>query len=221
MAPSPGACWTISWATSGFSVEGVSGTSAGAVNAVMLADGLTRGGREEAQKRLADFWRAVSSNGNLPARAARGDGTDVVVHAARRHADAGLVRCGVALFLSLRRQSAQHQSVQGSDRPLRRFRGVARQFRPAALRIGDQCADRPGAHLSARQDHGRRGDGVGLPAAPLSRRRDRRRALLGRRLSRQPGDLSVLSHHHDGRRAGGPDQSAGAEGDADLAPARS
>ena len=48
------------------SIEGISGTSAGAMNAVMLADGLARGGREEAQKRLADFWRAVSSTGNLP-----------------------------------------------------------------------------------------------------------------------------------------------------------
>src|SRR5271167_697629 len=48
-------------------IEGVSGASAGAVNAVMLADGLTRGGREEATKRLADFWRAASSSGNLPA----------------------------------------------------------------------------------------------------------------------------------------------------------
>jgi len=48
------------------SFEGISGTSAGAVNAVMLADGLLRGGVEEAQKRLADFWRAVSNNGNLP-----------------------------------------------------------------------------------------------------------------------------------------------------------
>src|SRR5271163_4909530 len=47
-------------------IEGVSGASAGAVNAVMLADGLTRGGREEAQKRLSDFWRAASSTGNLP-----------------------------------------------------------------------------------------------------------------------------------------------------------
>src|SRR5271154_7277828 len=47
-------------------IEGISGTSAGAINAVMLADGLTRGGREEAQKRLADFWRAASSTGNLP-----------------------------------------------------------------------------------------------------------------------------------------------------------
>lgn len=48
------------------SIEGISGTSAGAVNAVMLADGLARGGRAEAQKRLADFWRAASSAGNLP-----------------------------------------------------------------------------------------------------------------------------------------------------------
>ena len=47
-------------------IEGISGTSAGAINAVMLADGLVRGGRTEAQKRLADFWRAASSTGNLP-----------------------------------------------------------------------------------------------------------------------------------------------------------
>src|SRR6201988_555855 len=42
------------------SVEGISGTSAGAMNAVMLADGLARGGPEEARKRLADFLRAAS-----------------------------------------------------------------------------------------------------------------------------------------------------------------
>ncbi len=47
-------------------IEGISGTSAGAINAVMLADGLCRGGREEAKKRLADFWRSASSTGNLP-----------------------------------------------------------------------------------------------------------------------------------------------------------
>jgi NTE family protein len=46
-------------------IEGISGTSAGALNAVMVADGLARGGRAEAQKRLADFWRAVSSTGQL------------------------------------------------------------------------------------------------------------------------------------------------------------
>jgi len=47
-------------------IAGVSGTSAGAMNAVMLADGLARGGREEARKRLAEFWRAASIGGDLP-----------------------------------------------------------------------------------------------------------------------------------------------------------
>ena len=47
-------------------VEGISGTSAGAVNAVMLADGLRRGGAEEARKRLDDFWKAASIGGDLP-----------------------------------------------------------------------------------------------------------------------------------------------------------
>jgi NTE family protein len=47
-------------------IEGISGASAGAVNAVMLADGLARGGPDEARARLADFWRAVSVDGHLP-----------------------------------------------------------------------------------------------------------------------------------------------------------
>jgi len=47
-------------------IAGVSGTSAGAMNAVMLADGLARGGGEEARKRLAEFWRAASIGGDLP-----------------------------------------------------------------------------------------------------------------------------------------------------------
>lgn len=47
-------------------VDGISGTSAGAVNAVMLADGLRRGGADEARQRLADFWKAASLGGDLP-----------------------------------------------------------------------------------------------------------------------------------------------------------
>jgi NTE family protein len=47
-------------------IEGISGASAGAVNAIMLADGLARGGPDEARKRMADFWRAASLGGNLP-----------------------------------------------------------------------------------------------------------------------------------------------------------
>ncbi len=37
-----------------------SGTSAGAMNAVVLADGYARGGREGARTALGAFWKAVS-----------------------------------------------------------------------------------------------------------------------------------------------------------------
>jgi NTE family protein len=47
-------------------ISGISGASAGAINAVMVADGLARGGPKEARKRLADFWRAASAGGDLP-----------------------------------------------------------------------------------------------------------------------------------------------------------
>jgi NTE family protein len=47
-------------------ITGISGASAGAINAVMVADGLVRGGPEEARKRLAGFWRAASAGGDLP-----------------------------------------------------------------------------------------------------------------------------------------------------------
>jgi NTE family protein len=47
-------------------IEGISGASAGAINAAVLADGLRRGGAKGAQARLAEVWRAVSSNGELP-----------------------------------------------------------------------------------------------------------------------------------------------------------
>ena len=45
-------------------IEAISGTSAGAMNAVVLAEGLVeggvKGGRDKARKQLEDFWRAVS-----------------------------------------------------------------------------------------------------------------------------------------------------------------
>lgn len=40
--------------------DGISGTSAGAMNAAVMADGLAAGGREGAQKALEKFWRTVA-----------------------------------------------------------------------------------------------------------------------------------------------------------------
>ena len=42
-------------------IEAVSGTSAGAMNAVALADGMARGGPAEARKSLEKFWAATSA----------------------------------------------------------------------------------------------------------------------------------------------------------------
>jgi NTE family protein len=42
------------------SIRDISGTSAGAMNAVALADGYARGGREGARESLGRFWKAVS-----------------------------------------------------------------------------------------------------------------------------------------------------------------
>jgi NTE family protein len=47
-------------------ISGISGASAGAINAVIVTDGLARGGRNEARRHLAEFWRAASAGGNLP-----------------------------------------------------------------------------------------------------------------------------------------------------------
>ncbi|WP_041655778.1 patatin-like phospholipase family protein [Azoarcus sp. KH32C] len=44
----------------GWRLEGISGTSAGAMNAVALAQGWTRGGPEGARESLSAFWEAVA-----------------------------------------------------------------------------------------------------------------------------------------------------------------
>ena len=55
-------------------IEGISGTSAGAMNAAVLADGYAEGGAEGAREALEAFWRRVSDAAALqpvPARPAR------------------------------------------------------------------------------------------------------------------------------------------------------
>jgi NTE family protein len=43
-------------------IRAISGTSAGAMNAVALADGMAKGGREGAREALGRFWKAVSDS---------------------------------------------------------------------------------------------------------------------------------------------------------------
>ncbi|MGL4289736.1 MAG: patatin-like phospholipase family protein [Phreatobacter sp.] len=46
-------------------IDGITGASAGAINAVLLADGLAAGGAVAAQERLSAFWKATSLDGNM------------------------------------------------------------------------------------------------------------------------------------------------------------
>ena len=50
-------------ADSRIDIEAISATSAGAMNAVVLADALTDGDREHARARLSAFWRAIADAG--------------------------------------------------------------------------------------------------------------------------------------------------------------
>ena len=151
-------------------IEGVSGTSAGAINAVMLADGLARGGRDGGAKTARRFLARGLQHRQSAAGAARGGGAAVVVHAGRRLAGAGLVRCDVAVFFALRFQSAQHQSAEGSDRAFRRFRKRCVVRRHASCSFRRPMCRPGGCGFSAREDHRRRGHGFGLPADALPAR---------------------------------------------------
>jgi NTE family protein len=46
-------------------IEAISGTSAGAINAVVLAQGLHEGGAAQARIRLREFWKALSDSARL------------------------------------------------------------------------------------------------------------------------------------------------------------
>ena len=76
-----------------------------------------------------------------------------------------------------------------------------------AVRHRDASAHRPWPHLPQCRDHGGRAAGIGLPADHVPRDRHRRRALLGRRLRRQPHDHAAHSRKRCARHDPGADQS--------------
>ncbi len=62
-----------------FAFEGISGTSAGAMNAAVLASGLLAGGRDGAREALAAFWSAVAASVPFEVTAPAHEGTDVTL----------------------------------------------------------------------------------------------------------------------------------------------
>lgn len=63
--------------------EGLSGSSAGAINAVVLADGWIKGGRDGARQALADFWTRIGQRSAI-ALVTQGDGETIALSPAGR-----------------------------------------------------------------------------------------------------------------------------------------
>src|SRR4051812_43451982 len=96
-------------------IEAITGASAGAMNAVVLADGWIEGGVEGARTQLEAFWRRVSRDGDLSdvQRAVRPLSGFLVPRRLARSPLAGRLD---ARAQPLHSQSAGHQSITRPDR---------------------------------------------------------------------------------------------------------
>lgn len=63
MALTPGARWIVCWRIEHIEIAAISVPSAGAMCAVVVADGFEEGGAEGARKQLRQFWEGVARAG--------------------------------------------------------------------------------------------------------------------------------------------------------------
>ena len=89
----------------GIDFDAISGASAGAVNATLMAAGMVDGGREEARARLQQFWRRMSRS---------------AAPCPRRRRSGGL-RTRAPFDVALPVQSVEHQSAARGARGVDRF----------------------------------------------------------------------------------------------------
>ena len=174
----------------------------------MLADGLARGGPDEARKRLADFWRAASLGGNLP---------DVQRRAIDRLFSFWPIEdTPVGLWMqALSRYLSPYDFNPLNINPLKdlieRFVDfdAVRACTDLQLFVSATNVQTGELHVFKREEM--TADMI-VASACLPHlfpcRRDRRRALLGRRLCGQSGALSAGRRDPDRKCAAGPDQSA-------------
>ncbi|MEQ8231134.1 MAG: patatin-like phospholipase family protein [Gammaproteobacteria bacterium] len=198
--------------------DGITGTSAGAMNAVLLASGWRAGldagsdPREFARAALAAFWDDVGrrptvfSLSPFPGLAL----SDWPLGNPMLQWLDVLSR----VWSALPAQSVRLQPAAQYPRAPRRLRCAARGLPVPSLHRGHQRTQRARAHLSRARAALRHGARLGLPAVRLPGRRSagrpRQRAFLGRRLHRQPRAVAALLRHHGAGPAAHPDQSAAA-----------
>ncbi len=168
--------------------DGISGTSAGAMNAAVMASGHAHGGIDGAKAALETFWQSVSESATLQPGAAQPDGLAVGPLDAGRLADVPGQRDADAHLLALRPEPHRRASAAPASWPRRSISTALAGVADQAVHHRHQRAHRPRARVPQRRDHARRAAGLGLPADHVPGGGDRRRALLGRRLRRQPDD---------------------------------
>ncbi len=172
-------------------IDGISGTSAGAMNAVVFADGFLKGRRQGAIDGLEQFWGSVADLAGMPRSIMRGipgisDGWAVDNDPAFMMLDI-MTRIWSPAQLNPMKVNPLRDLLEKQvdfERPARAAgrEAVRHRLQRAHLQVA------PVPHAGA---HRRYADGLGLPAVPVRGGGDRRRVLLGRRLSRQSGDLSA------------------------------
>ena len=149
-------------------IEAISATSAGAMNAVAFAYGMAIGGADGGRAKLHEFWQEVSRAGNFynPVRAfpwdqwlqASGLGSRVIAGVFRLPGDDAPV-------FALSAQSLQLQSAQGCAGQGGGFRPTAHQRQGhAALPLGYQRPHWQDQGIRQRRDNARRRACLGLSA---------------------------------------------------------
>ena len=167
------------------SIEAISGTSAGAMNAAVLADGHAEGGDEGAREALEAFWRRVSQAAAFsPLQRSPLDvllGRWTLDHSPAFVAIDMMARAVLAL-------RPRPSAAQSAGRDPGRSRSISRGWPRAPIKLFITATNvRTGraARVPQRRAVTRRAARLGLPADHVPGRRDRRRGLLGRRLFRQ------------------------------------
>ena len=152
-------------------IDGISGTSAGAMNAAVLVDGLDKGGAEGARTALENFWRRVSHAARFsPLR--RGP-LDVIL--GRWTLDSSPIY--VAMDLMSRMVSPYDLNPMGKN-PLREILAETIDFRSGgagnyqAVYHRYQCSDRSWSRVQEQCHYAGRSARLGLSAHHVSGHRD-------------------------------------------------
>jgi NTE family protein len=185
-------------------IEAISGTSAGAMNAVIVADGLMRAGEDGARESLARFWKGVSDAARL-SPIQRGP-IDVFMGNWSLDNSPSFILSDLLNRITspydvnpfnlnplkdLLEREVDFDLVRSCDK-IKIFVSATNVETGRVKGLCNQCRDRPCQGVQPSRVDLRDGHGLGLPPVHVSGGRNRRRALLGRWLHGKSSALSIL-----------------------------